>query len=196
MHKGKGLLIVFSGPSGTGKDTVLEALLRKSSTIRRSVSATTRAPRAGETDGVDYRFMTRDAFLALVARGEMLEYAEYVGNYYGTPLGPVREWTANGTDVILKIEVQGGAQVKRKYPDSVGIFIMPPSIEELERRLRGRGTDDEAAVQKRLAVAMEEMKCAPQYDYTVVNDDVENAVKDVLAVIETEKARRMSSKVQ
>ena len=195
MNKEKGLLIVFSGPSGTGKDTVLEVLLKKSD-VQKSVSATTRAMRPGERDGLDYYFVTRDQFLSMIENGEMLEYAEYVGNYYGTPLGPVREWTANGTDVILKIEVQGGAQVKRKYPDSVGIFIMPPSIEELERRLRGRGTDDEAAVQKRLAVAMEEMKCAPQYDYTVVNDDVENAVKDVLAVIETEKARRMSSKVQ
>jgi len=189
MHK-KGLLIVFSGPSGTGKDTVLDVLLRGNRTVKKSISATTRAPREGERDGVDYHFITREAFLALVERGEMLEYAEYVGNFYGTPLGPVREWMENGTDVILKIEVQGGAQVKENYPDSVGIFILPPSVEELERRLRGRGTDGEAAVQKRLATAVEEMKCASRYDYTVVNDEVERAVQEVLAIIDREKARR------
>ena len=186
----KGLLIVFSGPSGTGKDTVLDVLLRETDTVKKSVSATTRAPREGERDGVDYHFISRDQFLSLIERGEMLEYAEYVGNFYGTPLGPVREWTEKGIDVILKIEVQGGAIVREKCPDSIGIFILPPSVEELERRLRGRGTDDEAAVQKRLATAIEEMKCADAYDYTVVNDNVERAVQEIRTILAEEKAKR------
>lgn len=193
MCEDKGLLIVFSGPSGAGKDTVLEALLKKSD-IRKSISATTRDKRPGETDGLDYHFVTREQFLSMVARGEMLEYAEYVGNFYGTPKGPVQDWTQKGQDVLLKIEVQGGAQVKKMMPDCIEIFIMPPSLEELERRLRTRGTDDETAVQKRLAAAVEEMKCSSDYDFVVVNDRVEDAVEKIKEIINQVKRERRNSK--
>ena len=179
----KGLLIVFSGPSGTGKDTVLDVLLRETDTVKKSVSATTRAPREGERDGVDYHFISRDQFLSLIERGEMLEYAEYVGNFYGTPLGPVREWTEKGIDVILKIEVQGGAIVREKCPDSIGIFILPPSVEELERRLRGRGTETDDVVDMRMRTALVELSQKMEYDYRLVNDDLDEATRQLVAYV-------------
>ncbi len=195
MNKENGILIVFSGPSGAGKDTVLEQLLKKSDIVK-SVSATTRAMREGETDGTDYYFVSREAFLSMIEKGEMLEYAEYVGNFYGTPRKPVEQWLSEGKDVLLKIEVQGGRKVKSLMPESVGIFIMPPSPEELERRLRNRGTDDEDAIRKRLQTAVEEMKCAGDYDYVVVNDRIEDAVEEIKALTERIKLERRRRSVE
>ena len=186
---GKGLLVVLSGPSGAGKDTVLKSLMQKESGVRLSVSATTRAPREGEEDGKDYFFLSRPRFEELVENGKMLEHAEYCGNFYGTPSEPIEAWQAEGCDVILEIEVQGGAQIKTKRPDCVSIFILPPSLEVLEKRLRRRGTDAEEAIQKRLATAKSEIAQAMHYDYVIINDDLEPAVEQVAEILRTEKLK-------
>lgn len=186
---GKGLLVVLSGPSGAGKDTVLKSLMQNEPGVRLSVSATTRAPREGEEDGKDYFFLSCPRFKELVENGKMLEHAEYCGNFYGTPSEPIDAWQAEGCDVILEIEVQGGAQIKTKRPDCVSIFILPPSLEVLEKRLRRRGTDAEEAIQKRLAAAKSEIAQAMHYDYVVVNDDLESAVEQVAEILRTEKLK-------
>ncbi len=186
---GKGLLVVLSGPSGAGKDTVLKSLMQNEPGVRLSVSATTRAPREGEEDGKDYFFLSCPRFKELVENGKMLEHAEYCGNFYGTPSEPIEAWQAEGCDVILEIEVQGGAQIKTKRPDCVSIFILPPSLEVLEKRLRRRGTDAEEAIQKRLAAAKSEIAQAMHYDYVVVNDDLESAVEQVTEILRTEKLK-------
>ena len=186
---GKGLLVVLSGPSGAGKDTVLKSLMQKEPGVRLSVSATTRAPREGEEDGKDYFFLSRPRFEELVENGKMLEHAEYCGNFYGTPSEPIEAWQAEGCDVILEIEVQGGAQIKTKRPDCVSIFILPPSLEVLEKRLRRRGTDAEEAIQKRLATAKSEIAQAMHYDYAIINDDLEPAVEQVAEILRTEKLK-------
>ena len=185
----KGLLVVFSGPSGAGKDTVLKRLMEKEPGIRLSVSATTRAPREGETDGKDYHFLTRAHFDELVANDKMLEHAEYCGNCYGTPSEPIEKWQAEGCDVILEIEVQGDAQIKAKRPDCVSIFVLPPSLEVLENRLRRRGTESEEAIQKRLGAAKAEIAKAVLYDYIIVNDDLETAVDEMAGLLRAEKRR-------
>lgn len=190
----EGLLVVFSGPSGAGKDTVLKRLMEKEPSIRLSVSATTRAPREGETDGKDYHFITRDRFDALVAEQKMLEHAEYCGNCYGTPSEPIEKWQAEGCDVILEIEVQGGAQIKQKRPDCVSIFVLPPSLEVLEHRLRRRGTESEEAIEKRLAAAKAEIAQALQYDYILINDDLEPAVDQMAEILRAEKQRAARNK--
>ena len=184
----KGTLYIFSGPSGVGKDTVLSLLLGRSD-LTKSISATTRVPRDGETDGVDYYFVTKDAFESIIENDEMLEYTNYAGNYYGTPKAPVEKWLSEGKDVILKIEVDGCAQIKRKIPEAIGIFILPPSEEELERRLRSRATDTEEAVQKRLETALNELSCADSYDYRVVNDDLSKCVDDILEILKKNKKK-------
>ena len=186
---GKGLLVVLSGPSGAGKDTVLKSLMQNEPGVRLSVSATTRAPREGEEDGKDYFFLSCPRFKELVENGKMLEHAEYCGNFYGTPSEPIEAWQAEGCDVILEIEVQGGAQIKTNRPDCVSIFILPPSLEVLEKRLRRRGTDAEEAIQKRLAAAKSEIAQAMHYDYVVVNDDLESAVEQVAEILRTEKLK-------
>lgn len=186
---GKGLLVVLSGPSGAGKDTVLKSLMQKEPGVRLSVSATTRAPREGEEDGKDYFFLSRPRFEELVENGKMLEHAEYCGNFYGTPSEPIEAWQAEGCDVILEIEVQGGAQIKTKRPDCVSIFILPPSLEVLEKRLRRRGTDAEEAIQKRLATAKSEIAQAMHYDYVIINDDLEPAVEQVAEILRIEKLK-------
>lgn len=183
----KGLLVVLSGPSGAGKGTVLKYLLERNRNIRLSVSATTRDPRPGETDGKEYFFLPREKFQQMARNGEMLESAEYCGNFYGTPAAPVDGWMAGGSDVILEIEVQGGAQIKKKRPDAVSIFILPPSLQVLEHRLRKRGTEDEKTVQKRLAAARGEIPQAKNYDYVVVNDTAQNAAAMIEAIILAEK---------
>lgn len=187
--KSKGLLVVFSGPSGTGKGTILKAYLERHPQARLSISATTRAPRPGEQDGREYYFVTREKFLEMRAKNALLESAEYCGNFYGTPRAPIEAWLEEGYDVFLEIEVQGGAQVQKLEPDSVGIFILPPSIEELARRLRGRGTETEDVVQNRLAAAKRELCAAEHYAYAVVNDTVEAAIEKIDWILGAERCK-------
>ncbi len=185
--KNEGLLIVFSGPSGAGKDTILTQLTERNPNIRLSVSATTRMPRLGEVDGEDYFFVSKARFESMLSNNEMLESAEYCGNYYGTPSAPIKKWLSEGFDVILEIEVQGAAQIKEKCPDCVSLFVLPPSFEILERRLRNRKTENEETIQKRLNTAQEEILEAVHFDYAVINDTVEEAVDDINAIICAEK---------
>lgn len=184
-----GLLVILSGPSGTGKGTVLKKVLSSRKNTVLSISATTRKPRAGEKDGVDYYFISKDKFLKTDQNGGMLESAQYCGNFYGTPLAPIKDWTAKGVDVILEIDVQGGFQVKKKKPDAVGIFILPPSMKALEHRLRKRGTEEEQVVQSRLSAARREIPKAANYDYVVVNDDIEEASDRVCRIMDAERLR-------
>lgn len=185
----KGLLIVLSGPSGSGKGTVLRELLKEEENIFLSVSATTRSPRPGEENGVHYFFLSREEFEAEIANDGMLEHACYCENYYGTPKKPVFDRCDNGQDVILEIEVQGAMQVLEKQKEAVSIFIMPPSLTELRERLIGRQTEDMETVERRLATALEEMKYAKQYDYIVVNDSIQEAVKDIKSILRAEKLK-------
>ncbi len=179
----KGLLIVLSGPSGVGKGTVLKEVMKDESLkLAFSISMTTRAKREGEEDGVNYFFVTRDEFEQAVRDGKMLEYAEFVGNYYGTPLEYVEKLRNEGMNVILEIEVQGCMQVREKVPDALTIFIVPPSMEELESRIRGRKTEAEEIIQQRLAKAESEMEMLNKYKYVVCNDDVKLAA-DIISVI-------------
>lgn len=187
--KSKGLLIVFSGPSGAGKDTILKSLLKRDQNIKLSVSATTRSSRPGEEDGRDYYFIDKAQFKEMEKNNEMLESAEYCGNCYGTPSKPIDSWLAQGNDVILEIEVQGAAQIKKRCPDCVGIFILPPSLKELEQRLRDRNTESEEAIQNRLSVARKEILECEHYDYAVINDTVEHAVNEIIHIISAEKHR-------
>ncbi|HFZ6302519.1 TPA: guanylate kinase [Streptococcus agalactiae] len=186
----RGLLIVFSGPSGVGKGTVKQEIFSTPDhKFDYSVSMTTRPQRPGEVDGVDYFFRTREEFEALIKEGQMLEYAEYVGNYYGTPLSYVNETLDKGIDVFLEIEVQGALQVKSKVPDGVFIFLTPPDLEELEERLVGRGTDSPEVIAQRIERAKEEIALMREYDYAVVNDQVSLAAERVKRVIEAEHYR-------
>lgn len=194
----KGLLLVISAPSGAGKGTIIKRLMDDDRSLKLSVSATTRSPRPGEVDGEDYFFLSREEFDDLVKNGEMLEHAEYVGNCYGTPKGPVESWLNDGLDVILEIDVQGGAQVKEIMPECVSIFILPPSMRELENRLRGRSTENDEVVNARLEAARQEVHHAEEYDYVVVNDTVDQAVEEIKTIIAAEKHRfiRVSSIVE
>ena len=194
MYKGKTFII--SGPSGVGKSTVLSALLEKRKNLYFSVSATTRDPRPGELDGIHYHFMDAESFRKWIAMDQFLEYAEYVGNFYGTHMRLVDEAMEQGKDVLLDIEIQGAMQVCAKRPETVRIFIAPPSWKELERRLTARGTDSPEKVQKRLLRAQVELEMARDYDYFVVNDTVENAVNELRAIMCAEHckpAERMDS---
>lgn len=185
----RGLLVVLSGPSGTGKGTVIRRLLEDNPQVRLSVSATTRSPREGERHGEHYFFVSREEFEQMIREKKVLEYAEYCGRYYGTPLAPIENWRNDGNDVLLEIEVQGGAQVKEKCPDCVTIFLLPPSEAELENRLRGRGTEDEATIQKRLDAAKEELKEASRYDYNVVNTDVGETAREIMEILGREREK-------
>ena len=187
MRKGKSFII--SGPSGVGKRTVLKALLEKRDNLYFSVSATTRSPREGEENGVHYHFIDVDTFRDWIGKNEFLEYAEYVGNFYGTPKKYVDAAMEEGKDVILDIEVQGATQVVSKRPDTVRIFIAPPSWDELERRLVERGTDAPEKIQKRLLRAKVEFQTAHTYDYFVINDTVENAVRELEAIMTAEHCK-------
>ena len=187
--KTRGQLIVLSGPSGVGKSTVISELLGQRQDIHFSVSFTTRQPRVGEADGVNYHFVDRAEFQRMICAGELLEYAEYVGNYYGTSLKVIQEKVAAGTDVLLDIEVQGAAKVRAKCPEAVLIFIIPPSFEELSRRLRGRNTDSEETIAGRLRKAREEYRQFPSYDYLVVNDKVSAAAAEIIAILLAEDCR-------
>lgn len=189
----KGMLIVVSGPSGCGKGTVLAEIL-KSDKIFYSVSATTRSPRPGETDGVNYYFLTKEKFEKLIGEDGMLEYASYCGNYYGTPKKPVEDMLEQGKHVILEIEVQGAMKVMEKCPEAVFVFILPPSLKELERRLKKRGTEAEDVIKKRLSEAAGEIKQAYKYNYAVINGELEKAVDDLKAIIRAEELRSINSK--
>lgn len=186
--KNKGLLFIISGPSGAGKGTVVKELVKLPEN-EVSVSATTREPREGEINGVSYHFLTVDSFKELINENGFLEYAQYCGNYYGTPKAQIEKWLAEGKNVILEIDVQGCRQVKTKRPDAVTIFITPPSMEVLEHRLRKRGTEDEETIQKRLQAAKSEMQKASEYDYTVINGPLEECVEDVLAIFKAENIK-------
>ena len=185
----KGKTFIISGPSGVGKSTVLRTLFEGRDDLYFSVSATTRAPRPTETPDVDYRFIEAEIFRQWIGAGEFLEYAEYVGNFYGTPKRYVDEAMEAGKDVILDIEVQGAAQVHELRPEVVRIFVVPPSWEELERRLKARGTDSPEKIQERLLRAKVELESADSYDYFVINDTVESAVKELRAIMLAEHCR-------
>lgn len=187
--KDKGLLVIISGPSGAGKSTVISRLMQLRDDIRFSVSATTRSPRPGEEDGVAYFFKSREEFSSMIENDEFLEYAEYVGNYYGTPAAPVDENISKGCTVLLDIEVQGAMQILEKRSDAVSIFLCPPGLEVLEKRLRGRGTDSEEKIQGRLETARREYKQMPRYAYIVINDEADVAARELDAIITAEKCR-------
>lgn len=186
--KNEGLLLVISGPAGAGKGTVVKELI-KDDNIRLSISATTRAPRGKEKDGAEYHFLSRESFESMIAEDGFIEYAQYLGNYYGSPKKPVVEWQEQGKDVILEIEVQGCEKMKKIMPECISIFIMPPSMEVLEKRLRGRATETEENILKRMKRAAEELPLAKNYDYVVVNGALEDCVEDVKTIIKAEKLK-------
>ncbi len=187
-QRARGTLIVLSGPSGAGKSTVIAELLSRRD-IYFSVSFTTRQPRDGERDGVNYSFVDRAEFERMIAADELLEYAEYVGNYYGTSLKVIREHLDRGEDVLLDIDVQGAAKVRQRCPEAVFVFILPPSPEDLARRLRARGTDSEETIAKRLERARVECREVDHYDYLVVNGDVSQAAAEIAAILASEDCR-------
>ena len=197
----KGILFVVSAPAGCGKDTILEKALSGDINLTYSVSATTRAMRAGETEGVSYSFKTREEFEKMIEDGELLEHTEYCGNYYGTPKRTVEEILNSGRNVVLKIEIEGAGNVKRMLPEAVLIFILPPSMQELSRRLHNRGTEDEETIAKRLKQAETEIARAYDYDYIIVNGDLDTAVNDFVSIIKaegfkTERNRELISKIR
>ncbi|MCI3921526.1 guanylate kinase [Paenibacillus sp. TRM 82003] len=186
----KGLLLVLSGPSGVGKGTLCNRLRVLSPELVYSVSATTRKPREGEVDGVNYFFKTREQFQAMIEAGDLLEWAEYVGNYYGTPKSFVQDTIDQGKDIILEIDVQGAMKVKERFPEAIFIFVLPPSLEELQSRITNRGTETESSIRSRMAAAADELKLMEHYDYAVVNDVLETACNRVQSIISAEHCKR------
>lgn len=187
----QGTLMVVSGPAGVGKGTIVKLACEKAKgNIHLSVSATTRAPRPIDCEGVTYYFKTKEEFQSMIANNEVLEWAEYVGNYYGTPKKPVEDALSKGMDVILEIEVQGAMQIKKNFPRAVLTFVAPPSREELEQRLRGRGTETEEQILSRLETAQSELSRMNEYDYIVVNDTIEKASEDLLTILRAEKLKQ------
>ena len=185
----KGLLIVISGASGTGKGTVCKELLARETDIAYSVSATSRAPREGEQDGREYYFRTREEFETMIAAGAFLEYADVYGNYYGTPLAPIEQRRAAGEDILLEIDTQGALNVMERCPDGTFIFLLPPSLEELRRRITGRGTESEESMARRLAAARDEIRLGKRYRYAVLNDTVEAATDRIQTILAAERLR-------
>lgn len=185
----KGRLIVISGPSGAGKSTVVAKAVAERDDVCFSTSVTTRKPRTGETDGKEYFFVELDRFREMIENGELLEHAEYCANSYGTPKAYIEQKTAEGFNVLLDVEVQGARQINEKKPDAVKIFIIPPSIEELRKRLENRGTDTQRAIEARLIRAEQEYAEADFYDYIIINDDADKAAKELSAIITAEKCR-------
>ncbi len=190
MKKERGLLIVLSGPSGVGKGTVCGALRKQDTDILYSVSATTRTPREGEVDGINYFFKTREQFEEMIKHDQLLEWAEYVGNFYGTPVDYVEKTLSEGKDIILEIEVQGALKVREKFAEGVFIFLMPPSLAELRKRIVGRGTETEDLINNRMTVAKDEIEMMSKYDYVVENDEVHLAVDRIKAIVTAEHCRR------
>lgn len=186
----QGLLIVLSGPSGVGKGTVCAALRGNAPNLTYSVSATTRLPREGEKEGVNYFYKSKEQFRCMIDNDELLEWAEYVDNYYGTPRSFVEQTIKSGRDVILEIEVQGALQVKKRFREGVFIFLLPPSLEELKNRIVTRGTESEETIKSRMAVASEELRLLEHYDYAVVNDQIDSACSRIQAIITAEHCRR------
>lgn len=188
--KSRGILTVVSGFSGAGKGTIMKELMAKYSDVYAlSISATTRDPRPGETHGKEYFFVSREEFEGMIEREELIEYAQYVNNYYGTPSNYVFEQLEQGKDVILEIEIQGALKVKEKYPDTLLMFLSPPNAAELKKRLTGRGTEDEDTIASRLSRAWQEAQGVENYDYFVINDVLEECVEEVHAIIQSEHAR-------
>lgn len=184
------MLFVISAPAGCGKDTILNEAFKKTDKAGYAVSATTRAPREGEVNGVHYHFLSREEFEAKIAAKEVLEYTEYCGNYYGTLRKSVDDLISSGKDAILKIEVEGAMNIRRIFPEACLVFILPPGWEVLEQRLRGRGTESEETIAARTKQARTELKFAENYDYLIVNDKLDEAVDDLLAILRSEKLRR------
>ena len=185
----KGSVFIISGPSGSGKDTLLKVLFEKHPEIAFSISSITRGMREGEKEGEKYNFISREKFEKMIENDELLEYNVYVNNHYGTPKAPVIEATEKGLDIIIEVDVNGAANIRKKLPDAVSIFIMPPTFSELERRLKGRGTESDEVIAKRMGEALGEIKRATEYDYIVVNDDIEVAVDNIHAVIQGHRLR-------
>ena len=185
----KGLLIVISGASGTGKGTVCKKILNDLPEVAYSISATTRAPRPGEVDGKEYYFLDVDEFKNWIADGKFLEYAKVYGNFYGTPLNKIEERLNRGEDILLEIDVQGALNVKKKCPEGIYIFLLPPSLEELKRRIEGRGTETPESLSRRLKNAVAEIKIGTEYDYVVVNDTIDNAVAQIKSIIAAERCK-------
>lgn len=195
--KKRGLLIILSGPSGSGKDSVLKEILTERKNIVLSVSCTTRTPRIGEIDGKDYYFVDKEEFLSSAKQGKMLEYACYCDNYYGTPAEKVEQQLQLGNSVILEIEVQGARDVMKKCPEAVSIFLLPPSLGELKNRLHGRGSDSCEIIEKRLIEAKNEIKLSCKYDYVVVNENLKKCAQDIIKIIDTQffKYDKMKNKI-
>jgi len=186
----KGLLFVITAPSGAGKSSLIEALLKDDPLLKLSISYTTRAPRPGEQNGREYHFVDDKTFLAMLERGEFFESAQVHGNRYGTAQSVIREALARGQDLMLEIDWQGAQQVRRLLPEAVGVFILPPSVAELERRMRARGQDSEAVIRRRLASAEEEISHSPEFNYVIINKDFEIAKQDLQAIIRTERLKK------
>ena len=189
MEQNHGLLIVLSGPSGAGKGTLCQELLRQMPQVKYSVSATTRQPRPGEVDGLHYYFRSREEFQTMIEQDQLLEWAEFCGNYYGTPQFAVEQAIQAGNDVILEIEIQGALQVKKRFPQGVFIFVVPPSMDELSQRIHKRGTESAEVIEKRLQTAARELEYVSEYDYVVVNDEIPLAVEKLKSILLAEKCR-------